>query len=167
MKPTISMRDALADPNPALPGTCWVAWRTMLIALTGEPLTDAEREIFRKFTKRDVPPAERVREAWFVIGRRGGKSRAIAVLTVYLACLCKHEKLVKGETGVALVIAPDKKQARVILEYANSIIEDSAMLRQTVVKRSGVTIEGAHQDRGALIEFPSHSWPDGDSGFGG
>ena len=126
MKPTLSMRDALADPNllaPALPGSSWAAWRTMLIALMGEPLTDAELEIFRTFTKRDASPAERVREAWFVIGRRGGKSRAIAALTVYLACLCKHQ-LVKGETGVALVIAPDKKQAKVILEYAHGIIED-------------------------------------------
>ena len=98
-------------------------------------------EIYRRFTKRDAPPAERVREAWFVIGRRGGKSRAIAVLTVYLACLCKHERLVKGETGVALVIAPDKKQARVILEYANGIIEDSALLRQTLVKRSAEELQ--------------------------
>ena len=115
MKPTISMRDALGNPNllaPALPGDSWIAWRTMLIAIMGEPLTDAELEVFRRFTKRDAPPAERVSEAWFVVGRRGGKSRAIAVLTVYLSCLCKHERLVKGETGVALVIAPDKKQAR-------------------------------------------------------
>jgi hypothetical protein len=138
MTPKVTMREALADPNllgTALPGPSWEAWRVMLIALMGEPLvTEAEREIFRRFTRRHEPPSAMAREAWFVIGRRGGKSRAIAVLTVYLACLCKH-RLVKGETGVALVIAPDKKQARVILDYAGGIIEDSPLLRQTVVKR--------------------------------
>jgi hypothetical protein len=58
-----------------------------LIALNGEKLTDAERVVFTKLTGREREPLQRCEEFWGVIGRRGGKSQAIAVLVVYLALL--------------------------------------------------------------------------------
>jgi hypothetical protein len=55
MKPRSTMREALADPqllgNVFASGT-WDVWRTLLIASMGEPLTDSERTVFQKFTKR-------------------------------------------------------------------------------------------------------------------
>jgi NUMOD3 motif len=60
MKPRISLREALSDPNllgSALAGDSWKAWRTLLIAVMGEELTA---------------------EFLAVVGRRGGKSRALA-----------------------------------------------------------------------------------------
>lgn len=54
----------------------------------GEALTPEERVIFRELTGRAQEPTERVDEAWFIIGRRGGKTRATAVLEAYLASLC-------------------------------------------------------------------------------
>jgi hypothetical protein len=47
-----------------------------------------------------------------VIGRRGGKSKAMAALAAYLAGLCEHP-LVRGERGVLLMIAPDQRQATI------------------------------------------------------
>jgi hypothetical protein len=49
----------------------WFAWRVFLRALFALPLDAAELEVFRRFTGRAAPPPE-VREAWCVVGRRGG-----------------------------------------------------------------------------------------------
>jgi phage terminase large subunit-like protein len=54
-----------------------------------------------------------------VIGRRGGKSRAIAVLATYLAALVDYRAvLTRGETGMVMIIAPDTDQAAIIFDYA-------------------------------------------------
>ena len=53
-----------------------------------------------------------------MIGRRGGKSRAISVLATYIAGLNRHPSLVAGERGVLLIIAPDQKQADICLDYS-------------------------------------------------
>jgi hypothetical protein len=56
----------------------------------GEKLNSSELELFRKLTGREQPPTKRVDELVCVVGRRGGKSSAIAALAVYIAALCKH-----------------------------------------------------------------------------
>ena len=81
MKPRISLRQSLQDPNllgGVLSGDSWRPWRTLLIAAMGESLYDDEREIFTKLTDREREPGQRVNELVAVIGRRGGKSRAMA-----------------------------------------------------------------------------------------
>ena len=53
MKPLLSMRDALYDPEvfgEVLSGSSWDGWRTLLIALCGEALTDEERVVFESLT---------------------------------------------------------------------------------------------------------------------
>ena len=91
----------------------------------GEPLNKDELETFTKFTGRKTPPSQRVDELWCCVGRRGGKSRAMSVLATYLAGLCDYsDKLARGEKGVVLLIAPDMKQAKVLLDYAK--IRDAA-----------------------------------------
>jgi hypothetical protein len=80
----------------ALGGESWAAWRALLLAVMGEPLRPKELEPFRRLTERDTSPTERVSEFWAVIGRRGGKSRAIAALAVYLAGLCAYPMLRRG-----------------------------------------------------------------------
>src|SRR5689334_8390531 len=103
MRPRISLRRALADRNllgRALDGESWAPWRTLLIAAMGEPLDDAERVVFTQLTGRQQEPLQRVEELVGVIGRRGGKSRAIAALAVYLSALCEWPSLVAGEVGV-------------------------------------------------------------------
>ena len=63
MKPTISIRKALADKKllgDILVGDSWQAWRVLLIAAMGEPLTDAERETFTVLTGRQREPGQRI-----------------------------------------------------------------------------------------------------------
>jgi hypothetical protein len=135
----ISLRAALADPallGNVLAGESWAAWRTLLIAAMGEALTDDERGVFRELTHRDHEPGQRVEEFVGVIGRRGGKSRAISALATYLAGLCQHPNLVPGERGLVLCIAPDIDQATIVLDYVEANFRQSPLLRQLVESRT-------------------------------
>jgi hypothetical protein len=139
MKPRVTLRKALADKQllgGILNGSSWRAWRILLMAAVGEQLHDDEREVFQKLTLRDHEPCKRIDELVCVIGRRGGKSRAISVLATYVAGLCTHPSLVPGETGVVLIISADKRQASVCLDYIHSNFTESPLLSQLVVNRT-------------------------------
>jgi hypothetical protein len=119
------MRAALDDPDlfgTILAGDSWRAWRILLIAIMGEPLTAEERSLFEALTGRAAEPAERVEEFWAVIGRRGGKSRAIAVLGAYVAGLCGWEHiLAPGERASLPIMSASTWQAGKIKQYLDGI----------------------------------------------
>jgi hypothetical protein len=122
----------------------------LLIAAMGEALTDEERAIFAKLTGREREPGERVAELWCVIGRRGGKSRAIAALLVYLATMADYcAQLVSGEHGLVLCLARTQEQAQVVLEYVAGIIDDAPILAKMVTRRAADSL--TLFNRGATI----------------
>jgi hypothetical protein len=139
------MRQALADPlllGNILAGPSWDRWRTMLMAVMGEALTDAERSIFAQFTGRDREPGERIEEAAFIIGRRGGKDRAMSVLVTYLAACCDYrDVLSRGERGLVLCLSADLRQARITVDHVAANFEQSPILAQLVTSRTADTIE--------------------------
>jgi hypothetical protein len=159
MKPQATLRRALSDRNllgGVLGGDSWRAWRVLLIAAMGEPLTDDERTLFTELTGRAQEPLQRVEEFIGVIGRRGGKSRAIAVLATYIAALCEHsDALVPGETGLVLAIAPDQRQALIVLEYIAAAFAATPMLSQLVASR---TVDTITLTNGVSIEVRSASF---------
>jgi hypothetical protein len=58
MTPKVSLRKAFEDPEllgSALAGPTWEAWRAILLAAMGEPLTKDELTTFTKFTGRTEP----------------------------------------------------------------------------------------------------------------
>jgi hypothetical protein len=141
----ISMREALADPEllgKTLAGPTWEAWRTLLIASMGERLTSSERKTFTTLTGRECEPMQRIEELVAVVGRRGGKSRAMSVLAAYVAGLCDHKDvLAPGETGVVLLVAPAQKQAKIDLNYCEAVVAQSPILRQLIANRTADTLE--------------------------
>jgi hypothetical protein len=139
MIPAISLRRAFSDPKllgGVLQGPSWRGWRTLLLAIMGEQLDPADIPLFKELTGRDKPPSKPVEEFIGVIGRRGGKSRAISAIVTYIAACCAHPSLVAGERGVVLVIAPDQRQADICLDYIHANFEHSPMLSQLVESRA-------------------------------
>lgn len=136
MKPRVSMREALADPNllgSAIEGESWALWRTLLIAGMGEPLTDQEREGFTAVTGRDVEPLEPVEELWAIVGRRGGKTRAAGTLAAYVGGLCDHSAyLAPGERGVIPILAASMTQAGRAFMHARGILQHSPVLSELI-----------------------------------
>jgi hypothetical protein len=158
MKPTCSLRKALEDRKllgAILAGDSWRPWRVLLLAAMGEKLTDAERVIFRELTKRDREPDTPCEEFVGVIGRRGGKSRAISVLATYLAALVRYPMLVRGERGILLIIAPDVRQASITLNYITAAFEQSPILAQLIQQRTADALELTN---GVSIEVRSSSF---------
>jgi hypothetical protein len=128
VKKLITMREALADPGyfgTLLSGDSWRAWRVLLIAIVGEELTDEERPIFKILTDRDSEPLEPVEEFWAVIGRRGGKTRSMAVLAAYLAaCVDHRESPAPGERGVIPLLAASVQQAASAFAFVEGIFAE-------------------------------------------
>lgn len=145
MKPRFTMRAALYDPNllgSALVGPTWDPWRVLLIAALGEGLLRSERWTFEKLTGRPIEPGQLVEELWAIVGRRGGKSRAMSVLAAYLGGLVDHSDVLSpGEVGVLLCVAPDQRQAGIVLNYIEATLERSPILKPLIANRTADTIE--------------------------
>lgn len=122
--------------------TSWRAWEAFLSALFGLPMQEEAAALFSKHTGRTLPPSTPAREAWMVVGRRGGKSRIAALIAVFLACFRDYRHLLApGEVGTLAVIAADRRQARVVFKYICGFLDAVPMLRQLVVGRKSESIE--------------------------
>ena len=118
----------------------WLAWRALLLACMGEPLNDEEMEHFRKLTGREESPTERVAEFWGVVGRRGGKSRSIAALAVYIAALCDHRAVRRRDReGYHRCRRPYPGWDH--SEICAGIIEASPILKRLVARQTAEEIE--------------------------
>lgn len=128
---------ALDDPRIFAPAfrdkETWTAWRAFLLALFGLPMDEEQLSLFRACTGRATPPTQQAREAWLVIGRRGGKSFTLALIAIYLAAFKDWaQHLAPGERAVVMVIAADRRQARVIMRYCRGILAASPNLTALV-----------------------------------
>jgi hypothetical protein len=140
MQPRVTYRQAAGDANllgSVLNHEHYRVWNVIFLAFLGEPLTPAERLIFQQFTAREREPGRRGEELIVVKGRRAGGSSATGKLLIpYLAGLCEHPSLVRGERGILLCIAPDQAQAAITLDYCHASFEQSPILRQLIKSRS-------------------------------
>ena len=135
-----SILRALDDPAlfaPHFRGDTWRTWRVFLKALfgLGGAMTADERAAYRQHTGREEPPTQPFREAALVVGRRGGKSRVLALIAVYLATFRDYtEHLAAGEVATVAVIAADRKQARAIYRYALGLLQAVDLLAPLLVR---------------------------------
>ena len=144
MKPLVTMRAALSDPDlfgAILAGESWAPWRVLLIAAMGEALDDDERAIFKSLTGRTKEPGERVDEAWFIKGRRAGGTRAAAVLAAYVAGLCDHsDALAPGERATLPIMSASVWQAGRALQYLDGIFTTVPALKALVIGQTADSI---------------------------
>ena len=111
----------------------WAAWLVWLKGVFGLPMDSGELLLYRKCTGRTQPPRDGVKEAYAIVGRRGGKSRIVAFAGVFIACFHDFRKhLARGEVGMVLILARDRDQAKVVFGYARGILETVPALAQMV-----------------------------------
>lgn len=142
----LTLLDAIADPKLFKPffkdPASWNAWRAFIAAAFGLPMSGEELAIYRACTGRKDAPTQQMRELVLVIGRRGGKSRILALIAVWLACFHDYrQSLDEGEPGVVQVLAADKEQARVILRYVKGFIKKVPMLARMIERDTNVGLE--------------------------
>jgi hypothetical protein len=135
-------------------GETWATWRAVLRAAFALDLTDEERATLEPLTGRTVLPTAPVRELWLLLGRRAGKSIIAALLAVWATC-CRTYRLVAGEVGVFIVVAADRRQARVIKRYISGLLRAHPSLEALIDRE---TAEAIWLTNGLCIEIHTASW---------
>ena len=158
----MNILQACDDPNLFRPwfknADTWRAWRAFLCALFGLPFEDGPaEELFEECTGRlATGPTEAAEEAWLIVGRRGGKSFIMALLAVFLACFKDYRPyLAPGERAMVLLIAADRRQARVLMRYIRGFLTNVKMLKRMVQRESA---EGVDLNNSVSIEIATASF---------
>lgn len=142
--PSGNILDCLRDPQifkPHFPDKSWRSWRIFLRALFGLSMGPKAMAVFQRHTQRKSIPSN-CTEAWLVVGRRGGKSIIAALVAVYLACFKNYSRVLgPGERGTLMVIAADRRQARVIMRYITGLMESVPMLASLIQKKRAESID--------------------------
>jgi hypothetical protein len=146
----IDIIQALDDPNifgsQFRDRATWAAWRVFLAALFALSMTADELELYRRCTGRVTAPIAAFVEAWLVCGRRAGKSFMLALTAVYLAAFKDWRPyLGPGERATVMIIAADRRQARVILRYVLGLLRSVPMLARTIERERTESIDLANK----------------------
>jgi hypothetical protein len=133
----VTIIDAIQDKNLFRPLfkdlRTWAAWVVFLKALFGLALHKRELPLYRQATGRETPPKVPFGEAWAVCGRRSGKSFIAALTAVFLACFKNwRPHLAPGERAVILVLAADRVQARIVLNYVKGFLGANPMMGRLI-----------------------------------
>jgi hypothetical protein len=135
---------AMDDPNvfgPWFVGTSWDPWRTVLKAAFALPMSPEEAAFFSTIAERQ-PPQQRVRELWIVAGRRAGKDSIASVIAAHAAALFDSQDALRpGERALAMCLACDRDQAKIVLGYVRSFFNDNEMLRRMVTRDTAAGLE--------------------------
>ena len=140
-KPRITLLEAMADQHLFAPWfrdpTTWAAWGAFIAALFALPMTPEQLAIYQQCTNCAGPPGSPFSEAWLICGRRAGKSFILALIAVYLACFYDWRPfLTRGERATVMIIAADRKQARVILRYIHGLLTGVPMLTRMIERET-------------------------------
>ena len=140
----MTLLEALRDPNlfqPFFKRSSWRKWLTFLAALFAEKPLDDDLEVYRACTQRTAWPTSAFTEAALIVGRRGGKSRILALIAVYLACFRDYSPyLAPGEIARIGILAADRNQARVIFRFVTGLLEAVPLLKPLIVGGDSETI---------------------------
>lgn len=120
----------IAQIMPEWMGPDWAAWRAFVKTLFGIPLDPRDQDVVRLCTGLEpVQAAHPHREAFLPIGRRGGKSRTLAMIAIYLAvCFDWTPHLAPGQFGYVSVLSDSKAHAGEIMNYVKGALGHPRLL---------------------------------------
>jgi hypothetical protein len=148
---------AMNDPllfGSAFAGQSWDGWRAVLKAAFALSMSDAERAFFRTVADRD-PPRHRVRELWIIAGRRAGKDSIASLVVAHAAALFDERQFLRpGERALAMCLACDRDQSRIVLGYTRALF-DNPMMRKMVTRDRA---DGLELDNGVDIAVSTNSF---------
>lgn len=156
----ISIIEAINDPNLFKPWfkktASWKTWRVFLAALFALEMDAGQKQTFRECTKRNNIPTKAATEAWLICGRRSGKSFICSLIAVYIACFSDvREFLMRGESAVVMLIASDRRQARILMKYILALLNGIPLLKSMIIKE---VADSVHLSNGVLIEIHTASF---------
>jgi hypothetical protein len=136
--------------------TTWQNWLVLLKAYFGLEMTPDEFAVYQKYTGRSDVPKKEFGEIWIAAGRRSGKSLMSSVIAVFLALFHDFQQyLSPGERAIIQIIASDRAQAKLILDYVRGIFETNPVFGQYVEQDFR---EAIHLNNSVSIEVMSCSF---------
>src|SRR5271169_1221001 len=94
--------------------------------------------LYRQCTGRTALPTAPFSEACLVVGRRGGKSRVLALIAVFLACFRDYTPhLAPGEVATIAVLASNRSQARSIFRFVSGLLKAVEPLAAMIETETG------------------------------
>jgi len=148
----MKLRDFMLDPDlcgTEFQGDSWQAHRVIASLYDGDAaqLPADEQAIARELTGLDVLPTDAPKVLGIGAGRRSGKTRLCSVLLVHASAQDYRDRLAPGEWATSVVVAPDRRQARTLFDYALGLVESSALLSAEVERTTADTVEFRHRSR--------------------
>jgi hypothetical protein len=120
----------------------WGPWKVFIAALFAASIDKASLALYRQCTGREAWPANAFIEAALIVGRRGGKSRILALIAVFLACFRDYSShLAPGEVATIAILAVDRDQARAIFRFVLGLLQAVPLLAPLIVRKDAETIE--------------------------
>jgi hypothetical protein len=105
------------------------------------PVNEYDWPLVEQCTGRNKVLENGFREAWLVCGRRAGKSFFLALAAVFLAVFRDWRPyLAPGESGTIKILATDRRQARVIYNYARALLREVPSLAELIIRETEETI---------------------------
>ena len=126
---------ALGDP------TTWSRWLSVLRAAFALKTTAKDLAAFKQVAGNRDPPNKRVNELWAVVGRRSGKTRIAAAISVYIGAIEQH-RLASGEVGYVLLLAASRDEARVAFDSVTGFLRTSPILPQQLLRVTNKALAG-------------------------
>ncbi len=127
---------------PWFGGQTWQSWFAFFATVFGLELDEEAQKIYFDCTARPQLPSGFFSEVWCSCGRRAGKSLAAATIAVFLACFCDYSRFLKlGESGVVLLIAPDRRQAKVLLRYIMGFLRNIPFLKRLILNERAESVD--------------------------
>jgi len=158
-QPSCTILEAMDDPHlfaALFVGTSWKPWRAFLAALFALPMDSDALALYQHHTGRVAPPLEAFVEAALIVGRRGGKSRVLALIAVFLAAFHDYRhRLAPGEAATVAIIAADRRQARSVMRFMLGMLEAVEMMAPMV---EGQTAESITLTNGVCLEIHTASF---------
>jgi hypothetical protein len=160
VKHAVTILNAIRDKHLFAPWfhkpETWASWFAFLATLFALPMTPEQLTIYQQCTGRDTPLISPITESWLVCGRRAGKSFILALVAVFLATFKDYRQyLAPGERGTIVVLAADRKQARVIFRYIHGLLNGVAMLKLLIERE---TAEAFDLTNSVTIEIQAASF---------
>jgi hypothetical protein len=137
-------------------GPSWDAWFAVLHGIFGIEPEDANlRELLLRLSGRELPPDRPCSVACFVIGRGGGKSLIASFLACCYALKDYSAVLAPGERATIVLLAADRRQARVLLRYIRGFFQAIPMLGALIERE---TVEGFDLTNRVTVEIHTASF---------
>jgi len=135
----------------------WSSWITFFKALEApDSLNEGELKLFKDCTGLEKPYKGRIKEAYMICGRRSGKSTISALLAVFYSVFGNwRQYLSPGETARVFVVACNKEQAKIIMDYIKAFLNLTPTLKNMIHKTQAESIQ---LKNGVEINVKPQSW---------